>query len=396
MFDLEKSSVFFERMHVEYPAVVQNIDIVNENKLLLDSTYHQPKQFILSLNNLLRSLLFFLENSIKNSPTWLKASVTEFRDVNRKDYELLKYLRNVSAHQKLIFPAESLVNGLFRIYSKTDYKLKLGHGHHREPGSYAADFALKNTADIFDDFLTFSSIAFMDLEHCAFAECLGITRRWFYKADFKFDDEKIHEVIDVYKVTSSFSESLLDHVCTSFARNEGLVFDKKFTVLRAEHNNVNTLLELDLYPSLFSEWWEEKIEPLNFGVRADRNRGRLHQAADEYYSWVYDHLVKEPAEYQSMLSKFARLEPDDIFSEEHLIDFLSFITNNHWHFKRAFPGGMMKSKITPSDVMTLQRFGRRLVDEYKTAKHCTIRGAKEQLNGQIAKIVSILAATQNV
>jgi hypothetical protein len=301
MLDLARSSLFFERMDAEPPTVVQNSDIVNEN------TYHQPKRFILSLNNLLRSLLFFFESSIKNPPDWLKAAATEFRDTHRKDYEILKYLRNVSAHQKLIFPAESLVGGLFRIYSDTDYKLKLGMGDHGKPGSYAPDMALKNTVDIFDDLLTYSSIVFMDLEHSAFAECLGIARCWFYKVDFKFNGKNVHEIIDVYGVTSSFSESLLDHVCSSFAQKEGLPFDKKFTVVRAEHNNVNTLLELDLYPSLFATWWEEKIEPLNFGVRVDRVRGRAHQAADEYYSWVYDHLVKDPVEYDSMLSSLPAL-----------------------------------------------------------------------------------------
>lgn len=387
MFDLAKSSLFFETMDAGHPTLVQNIDIVNENKRALDATYHRPKHFILSLNNLLRSLLFFVENSIKNSPDWLKASVAEFRDMRRKDYEMLKYLRNVSAHQKLIFPAESLVGGLFRIYSHTDYKLKLGLGDHNKPGSYAPDMALKNTADIFDDLLTFSSIAFMDLEHSAFAECLGITRQWFYKTDFKFDDKNVHEVIDVYTITSNFSGSLLDHVCSSYAHKEGLRFDKKFTVVRADHNNVNTLLELDLYPSLFSVWWEEEIEPLNFGVRVDRHRGRKHQAADEYYAWLFNHLVKDPAEYEVMLSKFASLEPDAIFGEEHLMDFLSFITNNHWHFKKAFPDGFMKSKVTPAEVMMLQRFGRILVDEYKTGKLCTIKGAKDQLDGQIAKII---------
>jgi hypothetical protein len=46
MFDLARSSLFFERMDAEHPTVVQNIDIVNENKRLMDTTYHQPKHFI--------------------------------------------------------------------------------------------------------------------------------------------------------------------------------------------------------------------------------------------------------------------------------------------------------------------------------------------------------------
>ncbi|RZI43608.1 hypothetical protein EGT07_07485 [Herbaspirillum sp. HC18] len=393
MFDLAKSSLFFERMNAEHPTLVQNIDIVNENRRSLDATYHQPKHFILGLNNLLRSLLFFVENSIKNSPDWLKNSVSEFRELHRKEYEMLKYLRNVSAHQKLIFPAESLVGGLFRIYSHTDYKLKLGLGDHNKPGSYAPDMALKNTADIFDDLLTFSSIAFMDLEHSAFGECLGITRRWFYKVNFKFDNANVHEVIDVYVVTSNFSASLLDHVCSSYALKQGVQFEKKFAVTRAAHNNVNTLLELDLYPSLFSEWWEEDIEPLNVGVRVGLHRGRQHLAADDYYTWVYKHLAKDPTEYKETLSRFASLEPDAIFGEKHVMDFLSFITNNHWHFKNAFPDGFMKSKVTPSMVMMLQRFGRILVDEYKTGKLCTIKGAKDQLDAHIADVIKAVDDT---
>ena len=395
MFDLAKSSLFFERMDKQHPTLVQNIDIVNENKRLLDATYHQPKHFILTLNNLLRSLLFFVENSVKNTPEWLRASVSEFKQIRRKDYEMLRYLRNVSAHQKLIFPAESLVGGLFRIHSDTNYKLKLGLGDHKQPGTYAPDMALKNTADIFDDLLTFSSVVFMDIEHSAFGECLGITRRWFYKADYKFDDENVHEIIDVYAAASNFSESLLDHVCTAYARKEGLPFEKRFTVTRADHNNINTLLELDLYPSLFTSWWEEEIEPLNFGVREDRYNGRKHQVADEYYSWVYNHLVTDAADYKAKLLKFASLAPDDALGEEHLVNFLSFITNNHWHFKKAFPNSFMKSKVSPSDIMMLQRFGRILLDEFRTGKRCTIASAKDTLNGQIRKISEKLDAMSN-
>lgn len=33
----------------------------------------------------------------------------------------------------------------------------------------------------------------MDLEHSTFGECLGITRRWFYKSDYKFESEHIRE-----------------------------------------------------------------------------------------------------------------------------------------------------------------------------------------------------------
>jgi hypothetical protein len=55
-------------MASESPITVQNIEIVHENNKFLDISYHNPKLFILNLNNLLRALLFFIEGSIKNTP----------------------------------------------------------------------------------------------------------------------------------------------------------------------------------------------------------------------------------------------------------------------------------------------------------------------------------------
>lgn len=90
MFQLEKSSLFFEGMAKEYPELVQNIEIVHENKMALDESYHTPKHFILNLNNSLRSLLFFIESSIKNSPYWLRETVKSFREQNQKNMKFLK------------------------------------------------------------------------------------------------------------------------------------------------------------------------------------------------------------------------------------------------------------------------------------------------------------------
>src|SRR5262245_20098607 len=98
MFELERSSLFFEQMASAHPTIVQNIEIVHENKTALNVSYHQPKHFILGLNNLLRSLLFFVEHSIKNSPGWLKNAVESFLSSNQDSYQKLRYLRNVSAH----------------------------------------------------------------------------------------------------------------------------------------------------------------------------------------------------------------------------------------------------------------------------------------------------------
>ncbi|MFC3460561.1 hypothetical protein [Massilia haematophila] len=390
MFDLATSSFFFERMNEQHSTIVQNIDIVNENITTLNTTYHRPKQFILSLNNTLRSLLFFIEYSKKNSPPWLKSAVVDFVERNKKNYETFKHLRNVSAHQKLIFPAESLVGGLFRIRSQTHYLLKLGLGDHNGPRAYAPDMALKNTEDIFSDLLTFSSVVFMDLEHSSFGECLGVTRKWFYKVNLKYDNEKINEIVDAYDLATTFSSLLLDELCYSYGTQKGLRYDTPFSRKLAEHNNINTLLELDLYPSLFKIWWEEDITPLNYGIQADLLNGRQHNASDEYYSWIFKNLTTNSDEYRTKLPKFAKLDPDLIFSDEHIMDFLSFIINNHWHFKRAYLVDFTKSPVSPAEIMKPQRIGKILIAEYQTKKACTISSAKTQLNDHIGKMLAAL------
>lgn len=390
MFDLQKSSLFFEQMGAAHPTLVQNIEIVHENKLLLDAAYHVPKRFILHLNNLLRSLLFFIENSIKNSPVWLHDAVTSFKNAHEDQFEKLRYLRNVSAHQKLVFPDESIVVGLFRLRSSGSYVLKLGFGDHNKPGKYAWDLALKNTDEIFHDMLAFSSITFMDLEHSSLGECLGITRRWYFKVKFKSNSRSYNEVLDVYDLCSTFSAALLDHVCNAYAAHKSIKFDGTFSVGLAEHNHINTLLELDLYPTLFSEWWEDKCNAMNFGVRSALHDGAIAQSSDEFHTWVFANLSPDIATYKKSLERFATLEPKDIFEKDTFGEFLSFITVNHWHFKRAFNVSIMNSPISPSDIMMLQRYGGVFIDEYRKEKLCTIQSSKEQLNAQIRKMLKAI------
>ncbi|MGM9489778.1 hypothetical protein [Ideonella sp. YS5] len=394
MFELERSSVFFEQMAAAHPTVVQNIEIVNENKIAMDVTYHEPKHFILSLNNLLRSLMFFIENSTKNSPAWLKGSVDSFVSSNQDDYQKLRHLRNVSAHHSLIFPEESLVVGLYRIRSPRSYTLKLGFGDHGKPGKYAWDLALKNTEDIFHDMLSFASVAFIDLEHGAIGECLGITRRWYFKIKFKTDAKRYNEVADVYELASSFSTSLLDQVCNSYAAALNIKFDHSFAQKLDAHNSINTLLELDLFPSLFSEWWEEECEPLNFGVCAALLEGRRHSSYDAFHQWAFGNLTPDVATYKSSLERFAALEPAEILEGNNVADFMSFVLINHWHFKKAFGNGFNKSAVTPSDVMSLQRDGNLLVGELRKEKPCTVASAKQRLDDRIRSILAKLETEQ--
>ena len=392
MFVLEKSSLFFEQMASEHPALVQNIEVVFENKQELDISYHQPKKFIFHLNNLLRSLLFLIEYSIKNSPEWLKEEVSSFREENSKNYEILKYLRNVSAHQKLILPDESLVSGLYRIQSQGNYKLKLGFGDHNKPGTYSRDFTLNNTENIFHDILVFSSLAFMDHEHSALGECLGVTRRWFFRLKFKTKKDKFDETVDVYGLTADFATELLERICHGYANSKDIPFQSSFKHKDlGEHNYINTILEIDIYPSLFTKWWEEECSPLNFGVRSFISEGRKYKLEDEYHYWANDNLSATPEEFTSNLKYFLNLDPDDIFELEPFRKFSSVICINHWHYKSSFSDTFgQESVLEPVDILKLQKLGKFLIEEYKKQKLCTITNAKKQLDDHIRHLIGLI------
>tara|TARA_A200000113_G_scaffold222617_1_gene236566 strand:+ start:61 stop:1263 length:1203 start_codon:yes stop_codon:yes gene_type:complete len=387
MFELQRSSLFFEQLAAAHPTIIQNIEIVHENKMSLDVSYHQPKHFILGLNNLLRSLLFFVELSNKNSPDWLKIAVNSFLQAQPDEYQILRYLRNVSAHQKLVFPDESLVSGLYRIKSTRNYTLKLGFGDHDKPGKYAWDLALKDTSEIFHDMLAFASITFMDLEHSSIGECLGITRRWFFKVNFKTDQKRYNEIVDVYQLVSAFSARLLDHVCKAYAAHLGVHYEHTFEVQLEDHNFINTLLEIDLFPGLFSDWWEDEYGPLNYGIRSKITESRRHESNDEFHKWVYENLTPDIAAYRAQLDRFASLDAKAIFEKDNIAEFASFVLTNHWHYNSVFGGGLRESGVSASDVMQLQRAGNIFVEEYRKEKLCTIASTKQRLNDQIHEML---------
>ncbi|MBI9112900.1 hypothetical protein [Maridesulfovibrio ferrireducens] len=390
MFELEKASLFFETMASKNPTLVQNIEIVHENKTLLGSSYHSPKNFILNLNNLLRSLLFFVETSLQNTPKWLHDCIRSFQQDNHQDFEKLKKLRNVSAHQALIFPKESIVTGLFRIRSERDYTPKIGLGDLNKPMDYSWDLAMKNTDEIFHDLLVFHSMVFMDLEHSALWECLGVTRRWLYDLKYKYENNIFRETIDVYELTSNFSSSLLDAVCHSYAEYKKIKFESSFHYPVKEYNHVNTLLELDIYPSLFCEWWDQKIEPLNFGVRSNSLFGNSIKHFDQVHAHCYDNLSSSEEKYLSLLEKYKDTPTDEWLDENNINEFYSFIYFNHWHVKNSFKGNLLTTPVEPHEIAHLQRLGKIFLAENQKDKLCTIKATainfKEYCGELIKKI----------
>ncbi|MGO3984232.1 hypothetical protein ABI582_07560 [Pseudomonas sp. SAS7] len=394
MFQLQRSSLFFEQMDQEHSSIVQNIEIVFENSKALDISFHSPKHFILHLNNLLRSLGFFVEFSKKNPPAqWLKESVTSFISENQERFNKLLWLRNASSHQKLIIPEESLVTGLFRIKSSTEYKLKIGIGDHDKPAKYITEIALKDTSEIFHEMLALSSLMYMDLEHSALSECLGITRKWYFNLPSKVGKNNEPEMTDVYELASGFSAALLDHVCHSYASLRNIKFDFSFHMDLSEHNYINTLLEIDLYPRLFTKWWEEECSPLNAGVRYEYALGERNFVTDDLHEWAYSKLTTTPDLYVEQLTRIRSNSTESLFTEETIGEYFGFVTFNHWHFKRSFPGGPFSTAVKPIEIIKFQRLGNALFEEYKKKKKCAIIEAKEKLNHQIDQITGLIKKT---
>nr|WP_193988816.1 hypothetical protein [Lelliottia steviae] len=387
MFQLEKSSLFFEGMAKEHPTLVQNIEIVYENKMALDESYHTPKYFILNLNNLLRSLLFFIETSIKNSPDWLNESVKSFRTQNKREYEILKKLRDMSAHQTLVFPNESITTGLYRIRSSHEYVLKIGIGDLKKgTKKYSWDIAMKDTAEVFHDLLVFHSLAFMDLEHSALGECLGITRRWFFHVKFSSRENSYNEVVDMYELLCQFSMRLLDKVCLAYAKEKCIKSTIKFHNSMEKYNCVNTLLEIDLYPSLFSEWWEDQISPFNYGIRAKKYLGDSIEANDILHYGSYQKLCDSKEAYKNLLKKYRNLPLEEFLSEDNFEEFYSFIFLNHWHFKNSFVGGLAEYPVSPSEILRLQRLGKIFLSECQKEKLCGMKSVGHDLKKQLDTI----------
>jgi hypothetical protein len=394
MFEFARSSLFFEQLEAAHPTIVQGIEIVYANKVTLDGSYHNPKNFCLSLNNLLMSILFFVESAQKNSSTWFKNAVDSFLDEHQDDFQKIRHLRNVSAHQKLIVPSESMSLGLYRIRSANHYTAKLNFGSQQIPMTLAPDLALRETADVFNDLLVFPATTFMDLEHSAFGECLGITRWWLFKVHFKTRARRYNEVVDVYDLASSFSMGLITRVCEAYAASKSIKFPHVFQKKLEEHNHINTLLEIDLYPSLFSKWWDAEATPLNFGVLRDLGTGSTVKSVDDFYTWAFKGLTSTPDEYASALESIAALDVDQVFKNENARLFMSYILVNRWHYQRAFGTGLGDRPVCISDVMKLQRAGRMFLDEQSKGKQCTILSTKANLDSQIRSMVVSIKSAQ--
>lgn len=360
MFNLHNKSKLFKDMSLNCPELLQDLEIIYENKLLLDQEYHFPKQFILHLNNLVRSLIFFTDSYKKNKPSWVKNTISNFIIENHKEFVIVKKLRNTSSHNKLILPNESLSFGLFKICG-TDYKLKLGMGDFGGSGNYSPEFTLKNTEDILLELNHITNAMFMDIEHSALNECLGVTRKWFFNINIKELD--LNEAIDIYNVVSSFSIDLINDIIKSYSIEYNIEVDNSslFKNTISEHNYINTVLELDIYPALFSKWWNHEVKPFNYGVIKRSAYHSNHLRFDYAYLQFYKKILTTPDDYLKMIKKLSSFNIEELFYRDNINDFICFIKAHHWHYTKSFKDPF---KIDFSSMVDIAQSGNRLIDAY--------------------------------
>jgi hypothetical protein len=363
MLEFVSWSPFFRHLAKEFPQVALNIEMLFENKLAVDSHYHEPKQFVLAYNNLLGSLSLFVNTMTTLNCKPLKSATDGFVSALAEEYTILRRLRDLSAHQKLVVPQEAFAVGLYRIQSGTEYILKIGLGQLDRPIAVREAFFMKNTRDVFHQLLLLHFLTFIDLEHAVLGECLGITRKWYYKVDYKWNGRTVKRVVDIYDMATSFTTKLMDCACAAYAEYRSLRTPKPFFCRLPPYNFVNTLLEIDLYPNLFSQWWGDNVEPSGFGSLIDYEIRRRIENQLGTYQDEYARLSTDLDAYRKNIDRFSNLDHTVLERPAEFDQFLGFIHLHHWHLMRVLnPMNVVKRKLQIGLLMDLGDYARELLN----------------------------------
>jgi len=94
--DFPRNNSIYNKMAEEAIDVLLNLELLYKNKIRLDLEYHEPDNFLLESNNLIRNAIFVIEKATKSKTQypWLKNYIHEFIQDNKNDYQILKTMRN--------------------------------------------------------------------------------------------------------------------------------------------------------------------------------------------------------------------------------------------------------------------------------------------------------------
>lgn len=201
--------------------------------LMMLQNYHDPHAFRYNLNAFIQALrnITFMLQSEEKKPEKFDAWYRDKQEAMRANQLLRRFVdaRNMVVKKQMLATASFARLGLFR-----DRKFKLGVGGDVDPFVDSRDYLSKATS--------FMVGFFLDLEHSAIGEQIGVYRQW--STDAIGEGEVTRHCIsalDEMAIIVQEAHTLL-----------GVEFDASFKIPSIENSQV--LLESDVDPSLPVKW----------------------------------------------------------------------------------------------------------------------------------------------
>jgi len=363
--EFPKSEKVFKDMSVHALDVLLNLELLFKNKLNLDKVYHEPDNFIIECNNIIRNIAFVIESGLKlkTKYPWLYEFLNDYRNNNSDQYYILKKIRDNSMHQELFISDGAIDFGLYRVMDQMNYKLKIGMGDLDKIGRMPKYYIYTETELFFQKLLTMHYYLFMDLEHSALWECLGVTRFWKAEVKFKDRNEKNRkEIIDIYVLITSTVSNLINGITEAYCKFRDMEF-KKFNISDySKYNFINTILEIDLYPLWFSRLWGQSIKPLNWKYALEYNLVDKTIHRNDFIIKVYENLPDTRDELLKLLKRYKNIRIENFKDQSDYDKFISFILLPHFYFKNIGIEDILE-RIDFDEIIKIQKMGEKFVEE---------------------------------
>lgn len=364
--ELKRMNPTLTSMDTDCRDILFNLEILFDNKLDLDAKYHEPKQFVTSLNNFARNIAFIIEKAkeSKSKYPWLYASVNRLIATHQREVQIVKKLRDNSVHQELLIPEGAFSVGLFRITSGVEYKYKLGFGDKSDIRNLPGEYIFSSTSSIFMKLLQFHFLTFIDIEHSSLNECLSISRSWFIKAKFKdHTNKQVSEVVDIYRLCVDLFDSILESFCNDYAVFRGIPATSKKIFIDPEYNYINTYLEIDLYPDLFTKLWGWPCKPLNWGELLDYVKADRTSRSRAKYLELYANIPKTKRKLLQALKRFRKFSIVNCKNQRDYERFIEFILLPSWYFGPVKGIELLQGEI-PNLVYEISELGEKYLENH--------------------------------
>jgi hypothetical protein len=364
--ELSKVNPIYKKMSIESPQVLINMEILIENYFDLALNYHNPKRFILTYNNIIRNIFYFIDVSKKNplsKNTWLKDAMANTFDKNREKIIMHKKIRNLATHEKLIVPDDNSIEfGVYRIIRSSECILKIGMGNN-ENKKVLNNYLYMPTERIFHKVLFLHDVLFIDNEHTSISECLGITRNWFADVSYQYNGENKKRHINLFIEISKLIDILVNTVGEYYANTLGKKYKPLLLCEQKGYNFINTVLEIDMYPELFKKWWgNTNIKPFNYSYLMEYEQNVRHNLRADLYSNVFNNIIKDKTKYKCLLKEYSEVNIS-FFQEnqEKYEEYIRFLLFNHLSLKECYSSMLLVPK---SNIFSLAMSLRKNIEYY--------------------------------